>query len=92
MKGEERPVMYASRALSQAETSFAQIEREALAIIFAVQKSHQYLYGREFVLVTDHRPLCKIFGHDQAIPSLSAARMLGSNFECLSVHYSVHSR
>ena len=67
--------MYASRTLSQAETGYAQIEREALAIFFAVQKFHQYLYGREFVLVTDHRPLCTIFGHDQAIPSLAAARM-----------------
>ena len=74
-KGVERPVMYASRSLSQAETKYAQIEREALAIIFAVKKFHQYLYGRQFVLVTDHRPLCKILGHDQAIPPLAAARM-----------------
>ena len=84
LKGKERPVMYASRTLSQAETNYAQIEREALAIIFAVQRFHQYLYGRDFVLVTDHRPLCKIFGHDQAIPSLAAA--LGSHLECLYMY------
>ena len=57
--GEERPVAYASRSLSQAEQNYAQIEWEALAIVFAVQRFHQYVYGREFTLVTDHRPLCK---------------------------------
>ena len=59
VKGEERPVMYASRIPSQAETNYAQIERGALAIIFAVQRFHQHLYGSKFVLVRDHRPLCK---------------------------------
>ena len=54
---------------------YAQIEREALVIIFAVKKFHQYVYGREFVLVTDHKPLCTIFGHDKGIPILAAARM-----------------
>ena len=73
--GQERPVAYASQTLSQAEAKYAQIEQEALEIVFAVRKFHQYLYGREFILVTDHRPLCKIFGHDQGVPPLAAARM-----------------
>ena len=73
--GQEKPIAYASRTLSQAEMKYAQIEREALAIIFAVKKFHQYVYGREFVLVTDHKPLCTIFGHDKGIPTLAAARM-----------------
>ena len=61
--------------LTHAETNYAQIEREALAIIFAVRKFHQYLCGRPFTLVTDHRPLCKILGHNQGVPALAAARM-----------------
>lgn len=73
--GQEKPIAYASRTLSQAEVKYAQIEREALAIVFAVRKFHQYIYGKEFVLVTDHKPLCTIFGHDKGIPTLAAARM-----------------
>eukprot|EP00731_Ephydatia_muelleri_P009464 Em0005g50a len=75
IRGCEQPVMYASRSLSTAESKYSQIEREALAIIFAVKKFHQYLYGKEFVLVTDHKPLCKLFGHADGIPTLAAARI-----------------
>ena len=74
LNGEERPVAYASRSLSQAEQNYAQIEQEALAIVLAVRRFHQYLYGREFTLVTHHHPLCKILGK-KGIPPLAAARM-----------------
>ena len=73
--GAEQPVAYASRSLQPAEQKYAQIEREALAIIFAVRRYHQYLYGRSFTLVTDHRPLCRIFGSKEAIPPLATAKM-----------------
>ena len=51
------------------------IHREALAIIFCVTKFHQYLYGRRFVLRTDHKPLVSIFGPDKGIPTMVASRM-----------------
>lgn len=71
----EKPVAYASRTLTKSEMAYAQIEREGLALVFGVRRFHQYLYGRSFTLVTDHRPLCKIFGSKESIPTMAAARM-----------------
>lgn len=71
----ERPVAYASRTLNSAESNYSQIHREALAIIFAVNKFHQYLYGRHFTLRTDHKPLVSIFNPSSSIPTMTASRM-----------------
>ena len=73
--GDERLIAYASCALTSLESNYAQIEQEALAIIFGVWRFHQYLYGRKFTLVTDHCPLCNILGEKEGIPPLAAARM-----------------
>ncbi|XP_024154359.1 uncharacterized protein K02A2.6, partial [Oryzias melastigma] len=73
--GEEKPISFASRTLSKAEQNYAQLEREALGIVFGVRKFHQYLYGNKFTLLTDHRPLTSILSPLKSIPSMAAARM-----------------
>ncbi|XP_037292446.1 uncharacterized protein K02A2.6-like isoform X1 [Manduca sexta] len=73
--GSERPVAYASRTLTAAEKNYSQIHREALSIIFTVKKFHQYLYGRKFILRTDHKPLVSILGPSRGIPTMTASRM-----------------
>ena len=57
ISGEERPVAFASRALSVAEQGYSASEREALACIWACEHWHYYLYGRKFLLRTDHSAL-----------------------------------
>ena len=73
--GTERPIAYASRSLSASERNYAQLEKEALALIFGIKKFHQYLFGRRFTLITDHKPLMTILGPKKTIPQLAAARL-----------------
>lgn len=64
-----------SRTLSTSEQNYSQLDKEALAIFFGVTKHHQYLYGRRFVLRTDHQPLSYIFGDKKGIPQTAASRL-----------------
>lgn len=60
--GVPRVICYANRSLTDVERRYAQTEKEALALIWAVERFHYYLFGREFELITDHKPLEVIFG------------------------------
>ena len=73
--GTTRPIAFASRSLTAPERHYAQIEREALGIIFGVQKFRQYLLGRRFTLRTDHRPLVTLFAENHGIPQLASSRI-----------------
>ena len=48
---------YASKKLSPAQSSYATVEKECLAIVWGLQTFHCYLYGRLFTIQTDHAPL-----------------------------------
>ncbi|UYV78632.1 K02A2.6-like, partial [Cordylochernes scorpioides] len=74
--GIERPVVFASRTSNKTERRYAVIDREALAVIFAVSKFSQYLLGRKFKIVTDHKPLAGLFNPNKPIPQVLSPRMM----------------
>src|SRR5882757_3818592 len=73
--GTERPIAFGSKTLSSTERKYSQVEKEGLSIIFGVKKFFQYLYGRRFTLITDHKPLLQIFGEKCNLPPLIANRL-----------------
>ena len=58
---EGQPISYASRALTETEQQYAQIEKELLAIVFMAEKFNHYIYGAETEVESDHCPLEAIF-------------------------------
>ena len=54
---ENQPVAYASRPLEDRETRWAPIEREMMAIVFAAEKFHTYIYGNDVLVHSDHKPI-----------------------------------
>ena len=73
--GESRQVIaYASRSLTEVEQRYSQTEREALAVVWACEHFHLYIFGRSVCVYTDHKPLVSIFGNPNSRPSARIER------------------
>ena len=66
--GEYRPVYYASRSLTSVERRYSQTEKEALAVVWGCERFSLYLVGKEFDLITDHKPLETIYSSKRTKP------------------------
>ncbi|KAF4530213.1 hypothetical protein B566_EDAN018331 [Ephemera danica] len=73
--GKERPVFFTSKSLTPTQQKYPQIEKEGLAIIHAVQKFHKFVYGKEFTLVSDNKPIVYIFAENKQIPVTAHQRI-----------------
>lgn len=73
--GPERPIAYASRTMTPTEQRYPQIDKEALAIVWAIKKFFHYVYARHFTLITDHKPLTQILHPEKSLPVLCISRM-----------------
>ena len=71
---DSKVVAYASRSLTDVEQRYSQTEKEALAIVWSVEHFHLFIYGHDFTLVTDHKPLEIIYGSRTSKPSARIER------------------
>uniref|UniRef100_A0A1X7TES7 Reverse transcriptase RNase H-like domain-containing protein n=1 Tax=Amphimedon queenslandica TaxID=400682 RepID=A0A1X7TES7_AMPQE len=55
--------------------NYSQLEKEGFAVIFAVRKFHQYLFGCKFIIYSDHKPLKYLFSVHHQVPVMAAARI-----------------
>ena len=63
---EGKIIAYASRALTDVEQRYSQTDRDMLAVVFGVEHFHLYLYGSNFTVYTDHKPLLGIYKSQKA--------------------------
>ena len=54
---EEKPVHFASKALTDAQQGYVTIELKSLAVAMAMEKFHHFIYASHFILETDQKPL-----------------------------------
>ena len=85
--GSERPIAYASRTLSKQERGYSQLDKEALAVIFAGKKFHQFLLGRHFIIYTDHKPLLGLLNPGKSTPLTASGRMQRWAWTLLTYEY-----
>ena len=70
------PIAFASRALTDAETRYEQIEKELLAILFPCEKFAYYAFGRQVEVQSDHKPLEALFKKPLCSTTPGLQRML----------------
>ena len=84
-----RPVMFASWALTGVEKNYQNLERECLAMIWGMEKFHYFLYGKQFTLETDQKPLVSIYKKHMVEISPRIQRLIVRSFpyQPFDVHY-----
>lgn len=90
--GAERPIANASKTLTNTQRRYSQIQKEALAVVYGLQKFHKFLYGRNFVLVTDHKPLVSLFSPIKGTPALVANRLARWSLTLSQYDYTIEYR
>ena len=84
-----KPVAYASRALSDTERRYSQIEKEALALALACEKFANYVLGKTIHLETDHKPLVPLLSRtnlDSLPPRILRFRLRHTRFSYTISH------
>ena len=80
---EGKVLSYASRALSDVESRYSQTEREMLAVVWGVEHFHLYVYGAQFSVIRDHKPLIGISkNHKKTSPRIERWKLRLMPYDC----------
>ena len=90
--GIEHLVTFASLTLSATERRCAQIEKEALSIVFDFKRFRQYVVGRGVLLYTNHKPLTYIFNSDAKVSHTALQRIQRWSLYFANFSYDVKHR
>lgn len=82
----DRPISYFSRTLSDTQRRYSTIEKELLAILESVKEFHTWIYGRFFIIITDHKPLCFIFSTNDINSRLFRQKLQLLNYNYKIIH------
>lgn len=85
-KTTEHPIAYASRALIGAEIRYHTIEKELLAIVWAVDYFKHYIFNQKFIVYSDHRPLVSLWPLEETSSTLTRLRL-----KLQSLDFGVHN-
>lgn len=90
--GVEKPIAFASATLTVAQQNYAQVHKEALAVMFGVDKFHKYIFGYHFKLVTDNSAVKEIFNPCRGTSSIAMARLQRWALKLTNYDYEIEHR
>ena len=73
--GIEKLIAFYSRTLKPAEKNYSVLDKEALSVVCGVKKFHCYLYGRTFIIQSDHKPLEKLLHENNELSAMATPRI-----------------
>ena len=76
----ERVIQYVLHSFSSVQRRWATIEKEAYAVVYAISKLRPYLYGAEFTVYTDHKPLTSLFTKEMQKTKIQRGAVLLSEY------------
>jgi hypothetical protein len=79
--GQDQAIAYASRILNSAERNYSTIEKELTAMVWACKNFRPYVLGRNFTIVTDHKPLTWMFNAKDPSSRLLRGRLLLEEYD-----------
>ena len=71
-----QPMAFASKALTETQKKYAQIEKEMLGILFGCTKFHDYIFGKTLTVETDHKPIDVIYKKPLYLAPVRLQRMI----------------